>query len=64
MATFSIYQDKENNSSILPNKLKDAGASQKRIVLKVLDKNSEDGNDVKLPVHVSRWFYLFILVHF
>ncbi|KAK6625836.1 hypothetical protein RUM43_006135 [Polyplax serrata] len=51
MATFSIYQDKENSSSILPNKLKDAGALQKRIVLKALDKNSEDGNEIKLPVH-------------
>ncbi|EEB09943.1 G2/mitotic-specific cyclin-A, putative [Pediculus humanus corporis] len=51
MATFSIYQDKENNSSILPNKLKDAGPTQKRIVLKVLDKNSDDGNEIKLPIH-------------
>ncbi|KAL0273263.1 UNVERIFIED_CONTAM: hypothetical protein PYX00_005976 [Menopon gallinae] len=48
MATFNIHQDQEN-SSVLPNKLKENGMPQKRTVLRALNQNPDQNGDSKLP---------------
>jgi len=50
MATFRIHQDQENNSSVLPNKLKEHGLGQKRTVLGDLNKNPENSHENRLPI--------------
>lgn len=53
MATFRIHQDQENNSSVLPNKLKENVQGPKRTVLGDLNKKPESSNENRLPVFVS-----------
>lgn len=50
MATFRIHQDQENNSSVLPNKLKEHGLGQRRTVLGDLNKNPETSHENRLPI--------------